>query len=94
MGLNNLHAIILFHLFLFTTNNNDWFACSYMVLSNPIDYYSFSDRFRVSLCYVLANVLDCNIIASKFQLQLCYYVYFQTNALGKGMNPLIPQSIG
>ena len=26
---------------------------------------------------------------SKFELQLYYYVHFQTNTLGKGMNPLI-----
>ena len=39
---------------------------------------------------VVANILNCNIVVSKFKLQSCYYVYFWTNALGKGMNPLIP----
>ena len=38
----------------------------------------------------VANVLDCNIIESRFKLQLCYHIHFQTNTLGKGMNPLIP----
>ena len=34
-------------------------------------------------------VIDDRIVVRKFELQLRYYVYFRTNALGKGMNPLI-----
>ena len=36
---------------------------------------------------VMVKTLDC--VESEFKLKLCYYVYFQTNNLGKGMNPLI-----
>ena len=39
---------------------------------------------------VVANMLDCDIVVSEFKLQSCYYIHFQTNTLGKGMNPLIP----
>ena len=40
-------------------------------------------------CGVMVKAMDCEILVSKFKLQLCYYVHFQTNTLGKGMNPLI-----
>ena len=43
---------------------------------------------------VVINMQDCNIIESEFELQLNFYVHFQTNTLGKGMNPLIPATIG
>ena len=33
--------------------------------------------------------LDCRIVVSKFELQSRYYVHFQTNTLGKSINPLI-----
>ena len=39
-------------------------------------------------CGIVANELDCDIVVSKIKLQLCYYIHFQTNSLGKGMNPL------
>ena len=45
-------------------------------------------------CGVMVKVLDCRIVVCKFELQLCYYIHFQTNTLGKGMNPLILPSIG
>ena len=45
-------------------------------------------------CGVVAKVLDCNPIVSEFKLQLYYYVHFQTNALGKGMNFLVPPAMG
>ena len=32
---------------------------------------------------------DCEIVASEFKLRSRYYNHFQTNTLGKGMNPLI-----
>ena len=38
----------------------------------------------------VAKVLDCNFKVSEFELQSPYYVYFQTNTLRKGMNPLHP----
>ena len=40
---------------------------------------------------IMANVMDCGLKISEFELQLCYYIHFQSNTLGKGMNPLIPQ---
>ena len=38
---------------------------------------------------VIANILDC-----EFELQSRYYVHFRTNTLGKGINSLIPTSMG
>ena len=35
------------------------------------------------------KVLNCNLEVNKFKLQSHYYIHFQTNTLGKGMNPLI-----
>ena len=40
-------------------------------------------------CDVMVKALDCRIIVSEFKLQSRYYIHFQTNALGKDMNPLI-----
>ena len=37
---------------------------------------------------------DCGIVAREFELQSRYYVYFRTNTLGKGMNPLILPDMG
>ena len=36
------------------------------------------------------SVVDCDIVVSEFELQPRYYIHFQTNTLGKGMNPLFP----
>ena len=35
----------------------------------------------------MVKAQDSGIILSEFKLQLRYYVHFQTNTLGKGMNP-------
>ena len=43
---------------------------------------------------VKVKVMGCEIVVSEFKLQLWYYVKFQTNTLGKGMNPLILPAIG
>ena len=43
---------------------------------------------------VVANILDWHIIVSEFDFLSCYYVHFRTNALGKGMNSLIPLAMG
>ena len=43
---------------------------------------------------VMVKALDCGIVVRKFELQSSYYVHFQTNTLGKGMDPLIPPAIG
>ena len=36
------------------------------------------------------KVLESDIVVNKFKLKSCYSVHFQTNTLGKGMNPLNP----
>ena len=43
---------------------------------------------------VMVKVLDCGFIVSEFKLQSRYYIYFQTNTLVKGTNPLILQAMG
>ena len=42
-----------------------------------------------SPCGIMAKVLDCSLKASGFKLQLDFYVHFQTNTLGKDLNPHI-----
>ena len=37
----------------------------------------------------MVKALDYEIVVSKFELLSRYYVHFQTNTVGKGMNPLI-----
>ena len=43
---------------------------------------------------VMVKAMDCEIVVSEFVLQSRYYVHFQTNTLGKGMNPLILPAMG
>ena len=43
---------------------------------------------------VMVKAMDCEIAVSEFVLQSRYYVHFQTNTLGKGMNPLILPAMG
>ena len=43
-----------------------------------------TDRQR-SICGAGINALDCNIVIREFELLSHYFVYFRTNALGKGM---------
>ena len=38
---------------------------------------------------LMAKVLDCDLQVSEFEFQSRYYIYFQTNNLREGMNPLI-----
>ena len=45
-------------------------------------------------CGVMVKVLNCGIVVREFELKSCYCVYFQTNILGKGMNPLILPAMG
>ena len=40
---------------------------------------------------VMVKALDCGIVVNEFELQSRYYVYFLTNILAKGMNPLYSQ---
>ena len=42
----------------------------------------------------MVKALDCGIGVNKFELPSRYYVKFVTNTLGKGMNPIILQSMG
>ena len=43
---------------------------------------------------MIAKLLDCGLEVSEFELQLSYYVYFQTNNLGKRIEPLPTLSKG
>ena len=43
---------------------------------------------------VMVNVLDCNILVNKFEPQLHCHTHFRINNPRKGMNPLIPQTLG
>ena len=45
-------------------------------------------------CGVMVKAMDCRIVVSEFKLQSRYYVHFQTNTLGKGINPLILLATG
>ena len=42
----------------------------------------------------MVKVMDYEIVVNEFVLQSRYYVHFQTNTLGKGMNPLILPAMG
>ena len=37
----------------------------------------------------MVKAMDCKIVMSEFVLQSPYYFHFQTNTLGKVMNPFI-----
>ena len=43
---------------------------------------------------VMVKAIDYNIVISEFEFQSYYYIHFRTNALGKGMNPLILPTMG
>ena len=43
---------------------------------------------------VMVKAMDYGIVESEFELQSHYYIPFQTNILGKGMNPLILPAMG
>ena len=43
---------------------------------------------------VVANVLDCDIVANEVEFQSCCNGYFQTNTLGRGIEPPCPFSYG
>ena len=42
----------------------------------------------------MVKSLDFGIVETEFELQSRYYVHFQTNTLGKGVNPLILPAMG
>ena len=42
----------------------------------------------------MVKMMVCEIVAREFELQSRYYVHFQTNTLGKGMNPYYPPCMG
>ena len=52
--------------------------------------FSFFEGSESPWC--IDNQLDC--VVSEFKLQSLYYIHFQTNNLGKGMIPHIPQDMG
>ena len=42
----------------------------------------------------MVKEMDSGIVVSEFELQSRFYVYFRTNTIGKGMNPLILSAMG
>ena len=38
---------------------------------------------------VMVKAMDCRITVSEFEFQSHYHIHFQTNILGKGINPFI-----
>ena len=40
------------------------------------------------------EMLDCELEISEFELWLRYYIHFQNNNFAKGMNSLIPLTMG
>ena len=42
----------------------------------------------------MVKELDCNIVVTTFEFLLHNYIHFQTNDLGKGMNPFISLVMG
>ena len=53
-----------------------------------------TERFLWELGVLVVKAMDCGIVESEFELQSRYYVHFQTNTLGKDMNPLILPAMG
>ena len=45
-------------------------------------------------CGIMVKVMNCGIVVNEFEFQSRYYVYFWTNTLGKGMNPLTLPAMG
>ena len=80
-------------------------AISQFIINSHLHYCSkdksFHDNFTYASLYhvlprgcprgVMVKVLGCRIIVSEFKVQSGYYVHFQTNTLGKGMNPSFSQ---
>ena len=60
----------------------------------PHQYISRLKLYRGCPRGVMLKAMDCGIVVSEFVLQSRYYVHFQTNTLGKGMNPLILPAMG
>ena len=42
----------------------------------------------------MVKAMEAGIVVSEFELQSRYYVHIRTNTPGRGMNPLILQTIG
>ena len=49
---------------------------------------------RESYSDVKAKEFDCNLKESEFKLYFFHYVHFQTNTVGKCMNPIILPVMG
>ena len=64
-------------------------------------FFAFSNGVPSNICYsmfslgctrgVIVNAMNGGIVVSEFEIQSHYYVHFQTNPLGKGMDPLSSQ---
>ena len=81
----------------------DWLQWLRIILTHDIDqhnvqlclvYTSHSFDEGGGPCGEMVKTMDCGIAVTKFKLQLHYYVHFQTNTLGKGINPFIFPAMG
>ena len=73
-------------------NNLQWLRC-HKNQTKPNQNQAKPNQSR-NLSGIMVNVQDFGLEVSEFELQTRYYVYFRTNTLVKGMNPLIPPVIG
>ena len=73
---------------------NKTFFKTYLIIWTIITEFNFivNDR-EESLRDVVTNELDCNVGVSKFEPLPRLFIHFQTNAYGKGVNPLIPTKL-
>ena len=78
------------------TSSNDWSSLTNRDISHgyTVTVRNKFDTLRRCPRGVMVKMMDCEIVVSELELQLHYYVHFQTNTLGKGMNPLILPAMG
>ena len=50
-------------------------------------HFLFLTAWPGSICYIVINVLHLQIVLNEYKLQSYCYFDFQTNIVGKGMNP-------
>ena len=68
--------------------------CLYRCFLHMVIWYqvflSNTNNLQGSTWYIVTNMLDCKIVVSEFKLQSYCFIYFWTNSLGKGIEPLYP----
>ena len=63
-------------------------------MHNPAAVIDNDTHKRGCPCGVMVKAMDSGIVVCEFELQSRYYVHFQTNTLGKGIEPPYPPSYG